>query len=215
MDTAPPPAPRPSTLPGVLAAPPRPPEWITPLAIVCIIFGAGGVLQGLASILTPWIVGLLKPFASQVPTTQALEGRVPTLVAVGLLTAAVAAILLTAGILLARRRPTAVRTLRAWAVLKLLLSAVTLAVNAVIQRDQLAAMQSARPGGTPMPPGMAPFMNATLYVGLAIAALWLAALPVFILVWFSRPRPKADLAAWFAGAGLTHATAAPPPAPAR
>jgi hypothetical protein len=178
----------PPTQPGPLSATPRPPAWPTVLGVISIVFGAGGLFFGLLSMLMPIV--LKAAGAAQAGVSLAAEQLQPWTLALHFASFCLAGLLLTAGILIVRRRPAAPTLTFVWAVLRMILVvfAATMAYSA--QKAQFAAM-SGQPGSPP------PSVSAVIAIGTAIfALLWGWAWPVFLLIWFSRSKVKAHVATW-------------------
>jgi hypothetical protein len=80
-----------------------------------------------------------------------------------------------------------------WAILKIPLVAVNVGVGHAIQRQTWESMQSS---GAGFPGGQGGFFSFVGPVTVVIGLLWGWTLPVFMLVWLSRRKIKADVAGW-------------------
>jgi len=119
------------------------------------------------------------------------------------------ALLLAGGILLLRRRRVASPVLKFWAVLKLAGGTYLVYQNTILTKIQFAALF--RPEiSMPEVDGSneiledfdrimdttSGIMQAVVWFGAVFGWLWLAALPVFLLIWLNRSRVKAEIASW-------------------
>ena len=114
-------------------------------------------------------------------------------VVVSLLSAAVAILLLAAGIGLVQRRRWSPRVFTIWAPLKIVLAIASTVVGWAIQQETMEAMRTQVPGMGALGPGT---MESFASVGAVFALLWGCALPVFVLIWFARGSIKAQVAEW-------------------
>ena len=119
----------------------------------------------------------------------------PWLAACEIASAALAVWLLVAGIGVLRRRRWSRRAILAWAIARMA-EAVPAAVLAyLIAQGQLGAMMDS-PQAAAVPGGIAVFIRGAglLGFGWTLALAW--AMPVFVLVWFTRRRVREEVAAW-------------------
>lgn len=185
------------------ATPPTPPSaWPTVIGIIAIVFGVGGSLLGIFGLLSPIIN---KAIAQNMPTSQQtmLDSMAPPplwAIVNSLITLGLAVLLLVAGITLMRRVASGRGLCRTWAVLKILL----VTVNAVIgyfmatqMADAMTQMQQQNPAMQGAPAG---FMQGMAGIGVCVGLVWGWALPIFMLIWFSRARIKEETASWSAAA---------------
>jgi hypothetical protein len=107
------------------------------------------------------------------------------------ITLPVAVLLLVAGVGIVQRRRWGLKATMAWAVVKIVVVVVTSIGGYMVMREQLRAM--ARSGPTTMPTG---FMETMQFAGVVVGILWGWALPIFMLVWFSRAKIKAETVIW-------------------
>lgn len=194
----------PPMFPGAL--PPPRPVWPMVIGIIAIVFGSlaalGGAWGVLGIALMGWLPSVMpKPPAGQPDPTQfmtAILAWQPWLIAVSVATLLIAIWLLTGGIMLIKRRAAARMALISWAIAKMALVLASVAVNYHVQQAQFAAMQQA---GGPMS-GMAAIMSAVGVVSIALGVIWGWILPVFMLIWFARPRIARQVRAWRGEPGL-------------
>ncbi len=99
------------------------------------------------------------------------------------------ALLVGAGGLM-RRKHWGVKTCVVWAVLKIVYELAVIYPAIEMQSQQLQLM--AEEG----PPEMAKFMQVFMVVGILLGLAIGVALPIFLLIWFRRPRIKEEIAGW-------------------
>ncbi|NNF44738.1 MAG: hypothetical protein HKO59_05770, partial [Phycisphaerales bacterium] len=100
---------------------------------------------------------------------------------------------------------------KAWAITKIVFVVANSSVGYLVNRAQFEAMMD-DPGMASMGSG---FFSAIGIVGVVFGLLWGWALPVFLLIWFGRPKVKQEMATW-AGGGVPALPAEPatwPPEP--
>ncbi len=185
----------PPTEPGQLAMPRGPSSWPTVVGIIAIVLAAGAMLMGVWGAVSPLF---LDAMGKVMPPGQggmfAEMGRhAGWIVASGLVSMAVAGLLLAGGIGLVKRRRWAIATCRGWAILKIIYAVGSSAVNYQIQEANLEAMSRQTPGMAAMPGGVT---DAMLVGGTVIGLLWSWAFPVFVLIWLARKTVKAETGSW-------------------
>jgi hypothetical protein len=177
-----PPPPPPAPPPPPPPYPQRPPSWPKVIGIISIVFA------GLGLICTP--IGLATREAAGPAGAEAMEGAPPWYAtyqtASALAGIVVAAILLVAGILLCKRRP-AGRTMH---ITYAILNIVVAVGNVIAAASAVGQMDSG-------PAGAAPFKGVFIG-GIVIGLVIGLAYPIFILVWFTRPKVRDEVAAWAA-----------------
>jgi hypothetical protein len=192
----------PPTEPGEVT-PVRPPEaWPTVIGVLAIVFGSLGLLSGVC---TGFGTAFMAMGGSLVPEEagdmQALMAvNVPYPWAQGahaLLEFALSATHLVGGILLVTRRPAAARVLVGFAWADLVSNTLGAVLGYFVMRAGAAAMaehpdlEAASAMG-----GMAEAMGAAwLVLDWLFTAVW----PVFLIVWFARPRIRETVATWTPG----------------
>lgn len=181
--------------PGGMQMPEQRSAWPTVIGIIAIVLGSLGILGGCWGLATPWFLGVIKDI---VPPGQATgmefveEWRAWTVIN-SLVGTGVAILLLFAGIGLRRCRRWAVPTCVTWAVVKMLFVVVNSVLMYMIQRPGLEAMAQQNPGMSGMGSG---FLVLIGIISVVFGILWGWAFPVFLLVWLSRAKIKAETAAW-------------------
>ncbi len=201
MDTPMPIPTAPPTEPGVIQVHRRPPAWTIPLGIVYIALGALAFLMSITQLITTrWSMTLMRNF----PGTQgslatfekyALETTVSQAMAMvcGLL-------VFVAGIFVILKRRRAVPLLMVWAVLKIVTAIGTAWLSGTAQQAQMEmtmAQISAQNTGRGPPPGaMNAIFSLTMVVSVFFTLAWLAALPIFTLIWFRLRGVREYVAGW-------------------
>lgn len=193
----PPPSLTPPTVQGALPVPR--PKWPTVIGVIGLILGVLGVLGAVWGALAPFIVPALFGADSQIVTNSpALHGPwMPFAVAANLYGLGVSVMLIIGAMLLLRWRPSAVTAFRLWAVNSLIATVMGFAIAIGSALPQLEQAQAQMGGGSAF---MMPMMVVFMLFGFAMSA----AMPVFVLIWFSRAKVKADVVRWFVG-GATRA----------
>ena len=184
------------------AIPPKPSSWPMVIGVIAIIFGSLATLQGCMGLGWPLVAGL---FTSVMPEDQAemmntTEPLMPLMIISAGLTMVIAIVLLIGGIGLTKRSPGSPKTCRIWAGSKMLLVVYASIVGYLVQQAQMEAMQRMLEDD-PNTAGAMPGIIGTIMaiVGplfLVFAIIWGWALPIFMLIWFSRRKIKAEIAQW-------------------
>ncbi len=197
------PPPTPMTPPTDAGAiPPKPSSWPTVIGIIAIIFGSLATLQGCMGLGWPLVAGL---FTSAMPEDQAemmsiTEPLMPLMIISGGLTMVIAIVLLIGGIGLTKRSPGSPKVCRIWAGSKMLLVVYASIVGYLVQQAQMEAMQRMLEEDPNTPAAMPGFLGTFMAVfgplTLVLGIVWGWALPIFMLIWFSRTKIKAEIAQW-------------------
>lgn len=161
------------------------------IGIIAIVVGSFGILGGIWVSFTPaflrWSVSISG--VEQEVALESFDRHSTWFLLTSILASAVALFLLAVGIFLLRRRRAAVNMCRFWAATKIIYVALNLFVGVAIQKEYLAGMQ----GNTSLPGWISGVTGGfTILFGL----VWGWALPVFLLVWFSRKKVRAEVAGW-------------------
>lgn len=185
-------------------------SWPKVLGIIAIVLGAlaavGSCIGAGASFFAGAMVDL-------VPEGEAsgLEGMMAWqswLVGLSVLATGLGIGLLVGGVGLVRRRPFAATACLGWAILKMVYVLASAFVGYQVNVAQFEVMQN-DPNMAGMPAG---FMGAVSLFGATLGVLWGWALPIFMLIWFSRRRIHEEVESW----GLSaHQMPVPAPAAAR
>lgn len=167
------------------------PVWPTVIGVLGIVLGSLGLLGGIWGAVAPIVMKTLFQNTAMDPNMpQFTERWIHWTVILSVLTSAVAVLLIVAGAGILKRAAWSPRAARIWAVLKMVLVIANLVVTFEIQRSALAAATQA--GG----PGMTVNANLIMIPSLCFGLLWGWALPVFLLIWFSRASIKEQVSKW-------------------
>lgn len=190
-----PPPPTPPTRPSLTERPQGSPVWPTVIGVIAIVFGSAAILGGFWGVL--YFLNFERISAMFPPGTAhmmdvVLEWRAFMTLSSGLMSAT-AAILLIAGIGILKRRRWSVRTCAGWAILKMLVIVPQAVAGAMMQQAQMEKFS--QQAGNAMPGGTGIFAAIHVFtIGATIAWGW--ALPVFLLIWFSRAKVKQETVQW-------------------
>lgn len=174
-------------------------KWPKLLGIISIIFGVGGILQSIAAPFTAALTrSSMQAFVEQGADQARVDDYLTKLQSNAYLGGGIylvlGVILLVGGIMLLKRKPMSSLVLQAWAVLKILGGGFMIFKSMAIQKTQMDIMFSATAGNEAEMIG-----NITKYAvwfGLAFGFIWLAALPIFFLIWFNREKIKTQMSEW-------------------
>jgi hypothetical protein len=192
--------PPPFSPPSHLAAPGT--KWPKVLGIIAVVFGAGGVLMsaiGPVSLL--FLRKQMQVFVDQGADQATVDDYIAKITSHTYISSVAAAVvgilLLTGGILLLRRRKVASPILQSWAVLKLIVGGLVVFKSLALSRMQMGIIMS----NDALSSGKEAEMinniaSYGLWIGLIFQLLWLAILPVFILIWFNREKARRDMSSW-------------------
>ncbi len=183
----------------------RPSQWPTVIGVLAIIFGAFEVLGGCGGIVLPWFISaMVEALPEEQPLGMAAMvewGR--WMVAGSLAGLGLGVLLLVGGVRLMQRRPRGRTLCLTWAALRMPVVVFGLVVGYLMQQDHLVAMQEMFASDPSVPAAMSAmfgrFMQAGVLAGSVIGLLWGWALPVFMLIWFSRGKIKTEVASWSGG----------------
>lgn len=186
-----------------------PSRWPVTFGITSIVFGVIGLLSSLLQIAQ--YVMYSSGFMSKIMTASAtgpdkganemveemfgsMAEMAPRIIASQSVLAVLALVLLVGGILLLMRRRVANWTIQVWAVLKFIAAGFAVYLNwqmmTQMQSGMFAKISAGGPAGAPSPMETVNVIYIVFYV---IYFIWLAALPVFFLVWLNREPIKDDL----------------------
>ena len=181
---------------------PKPSSWPMVIGVIAIVFGSLAALGGCMGLGWPLVAGL---FTSVMPEEQAemmdaTTALMPLMMVSSGLGMPVAIVLLIGGIGLTKRKAGSPKTCKIWAGLKMLLVVYSSIVAYLVQQAQMEAMQrmlEEDPNASAAMPGFfGTFMAIIAPLTLVFGILWGWALPIFMLIWFSRRKIKAEIAQW-------------------
>lgn len=167
------------------------PVWPTVIGVVGIVLGSLGLLGAIWGAVAPLVMKTLFPNMAADPDMPHFSERwIQSTIISGVVSSAVAIILIVAGAGMLKRTAWSPRVARIWAVIKMVLVVANLVVAFQIQQSTMANM--AQVGGR----GMVVNVNFLTIPGILFGLLWGWALPVFLLIWFSRPSIKEQVSKW-------------------
>jgi len=163
--------------------------------MIGIILGALGMLGGLWGMVSPLFVSFM---TSRMPpgaehAFDAVEQMNTWMVVGSILSLLVAGLLLAAGIGLLRRRLWGLACYSAWAMLKILWVAVNTGITLSMRDATMEFIGASNPSGPIIPARLTTLITVIVPVG---ALIWGWALPVFMLIWLSRAKIKAETVQW-------------------
>lgn len=190
----------PVAAPGDASPPPQRESggWHKPIGIVSIVLGVCGFVGGCMHLLSPLFMPFFEEFMrAAVPKGQptgmeAISSNSGRLVAQGAMAAAAAALLVAAGIGLAKQRRWGAKLSVTWSVVKMIVVVATLLIAWPMQKASLEAMQQNAAGGQ----FGSGFYTMTAVLSIGFGLLWGWAYPVFLLIWFGRRKIKDQIATW-------------------
>lgn len=186
------------------AVPPLPPDstpstWPKPIGILAIVLGSLGLLGAPLSLIPLSFVETQIRSLGEIDEAK-LDAFLRDLTTQSQISASIyfllGGLLLAGGIVLLKRRRAASLLLQSWAVLKLIAGSALLIKQSALTERQMELMTF---GGelsgqaTDVPEKAA---GISVLFGLIGGFVWLAALPVFLLIWLNLPKIKRDLARW-------------------
>ncbi len=202
-DLPPPALMTPPVEPGEIPHPPS--AWPKVIGVITIIFGSLAILQGCLGAVSTLFLGAFASVAPQEQEAlfQAMEDLKPWMIIGAVLTLALGILLLVAGIGLVRRRAWSPTACMVWAGIKMMFVVGNTILADMAQQAQFEAMQEMMQQDPNMPAGMPAMMGSFMQVfgvfAIVVGILWGWALPVFLLIWFSRSKIKAEVAGWARG----------------
>lgn len=206
-----------SAVPEFGMSPPRPPQhpgelpaqqsaWPSVIGIIMIVLGSLGVAMyacgGVFTVLMPALMGAAASSGAQSDPILAAQTDVTQRYLVwnlvnSIVLLALGIMLLTAGIGLLRRRAWSVGLGRGWAIGRIAWTIPATYMGYRVAIETFAAMEKAsQESGQPMPPFFGVMMQGGSIVGSAVGAIFVCALPVFVLIWFARGRVRSEVATW-------------------
>ena len=97
--------------------------------------------------------------------------------------------------MLLKRKPTASPVLKIWSVAKIIAGCYLTFANMSVSKLQMSIMTNSDVLGNEAEM-ITQFTSIGVIVGAVFGLLWLAALPVFLLIWLNRARIREDIRSW-------------------
>lgn len=177
-------------------------RWPKVIGIIAIVLGSLGALGGCVGMFGPMFADMIKEVAEGQAGTAATVVQMEVAaewatwtVVQSICGLAVGVVLILAGVGLLKRRAWAPRATIAWAVLKMLL-VIGASVGGYGQAKALIDRMADDPNMQGLPQGVTAFGSIVATIVVGLGAVWGWALPVFMLIWFSRSKIKAETAQW-------------------
>lgn len=175
-----------------------PATWPTAVGVISIVLGSLGALVWAWSALAPLFMGTFATFASanhpeMNATIQAQKDTAVWTVSAGSLNTITSLLLMISGIGLANRSPWSPGAARLWAMLKIPVAIFAVIATGITQRAMYQAMAKQPNGPSAAAAGMGSAL--TVFTG-ALSLAWGWAFPIFMLIWLSRPKVRAEIAGW-------------------
>ena len=174
-------------------------RWPTVIGIIAIVLGSLGALGGGVGMFGPMFTGMIKEFVEDQPGTAATVVQFEVTaewatwnIVQSICGLAVGVVLILAGVGLLKRRGWGPKATISWAVLKMLL-VIGASVGGYGQAKTLIDRMVDDPNMQGLPQGA---LSIGIVIGVGLNAVWGWALPVFMLIWFSRSKIKAETAQW-------------------
>ncbi|MEX2218940.1 MAG: hypothetical protein WD749_09290 [Phycisphaerales bacterium] len=194
--------------PPIDSAMPPPPSgpttWPMVIGIIAIVLGSLGLLSSCAGIAGPLFVKFAAAMAeeggakeSEMVALRGIEQYMGLLILDSILGLVAAALLLVAGIGLLKRTAWSPRAMVIWAIGKIPLVVFATVVGYLVNQAQFEAMANDPQQKTPVPAGL---MEAIAAGSAVFTFIFGIALPIFVLVWFTRAKVRAETAGWRAPA---------------
>jgi hypothetical protein len=177
--------------------------WPKAIGIVAMIFGVLGSLGGLWAVGTSFFTEMLAKLSHLPPDSY--EKWRPFMVGNGLATLFLGGLLFFGGLFLMQRKRSSSKMLNSWAILKMIVGVTCLYFNFLMQKEQMPLMmeyqkemmeKAGAPGVEKMADMVTGMTEVMVIVGLVAGLVWLMVLPVFMLIWFIRPKIRHEVAGW-------------------
>jgi len=188
----------PPTDAGDIVRPRRESSWPTVIGILAIIFGSLAAVGGLCGLFGPLFAGKMASMVPEEASAGLEEAQVWSAwnVISQILAMGLGVLCLTTGIGLVQRRLWAIGTAKVWAGLKILFAIITTIVAYMSLPqilDEISQQTAQDPNAPALPQGV---LEGATTIGLFAFLLWACALPVFMLIWFSRGKIKNEITEW-------------------
>lgn len=177
-------------------------KWPTTLAIIAIIFGVGGLFQGIVAPFSAMMTkSSVQVYVEQGVPQELVDDYLQKLESTSYYSAAIygilGAILLAGGIMLLKKMKASGLVLQIWSVLKIVGGGYVAFVGIAIAGEQVDLMFSSENldfgESGEIVTSVAGIATKVITV---LQLIWIAALPVFFLIWFNRATIKEQMKEW-------------------
>lgn len=197
----------PPTAPGMLSVPNRPAAWPSVVGVICIVFGGLGVLGGLwgAASNIMMLLGTMpvQPMGggpTNIDLLPTFRTMAPMVITGEALKVVLSVALILVGVAMHKRNPIARPAAVWWSIAKIVLSIAVAAVTAWVQYEIMTEVMNAMSQDPNVPAQMKGVMTGVMAGAIGMAVLfgiaWGGALPIFLLIWFSRAKVRAEVQRW-------------------
>jgi hypothetical protein len=176
--------------------------WPRVLGIIALVFAVGGVVAALMTMVSSLFMESALGMMQSLPGAESEDlAQLEAAIAAGrewrgvigvlsIVRGGVAVLLFAGGVFLTQRKRISGPVLRAWAILQGLFVLASVGVDVMVQRSTMV-----------MPEGVddataATVMNVMAAASSAFGLLWGWALPIFVLIWFSRRVITREVGGW-------------------
>jgi len=174
--------------------------WPMVVGVIAIVLGGFGALANGIGTITVFLTDVITDLMQQAPSAQsqmeafrATEPFKYWSAGASCFATILSIVLLVAGILLIKRRASVARLYVIWSVLRIISVIVGTSIGYISLQHQFEAMANDPNASSPPMAGLAEdFAIAEVFIG----SLWGWALPIFLLIWFSRSKIKSEVAEW-------------------
>ena len=177
--------------------------WVKPIGIIAIVFGAGALCMNLLGIAAQFLTSTLAASANA-DISNAFAGQeklLPWIMTASGLRMITDIMLVVTGALLLNRNPKGAQLSKLWGASKIFVVMIGCWVGFLAAQIQMeAANKNTQLSAMPMG---GKYYEIGVLAGIVMSALWGCALPVFMLVWFSRSKIKTEVANWTTGSQST------------
>lgn len=172
------------------------------IGILMIVFGSLSILSNLCGVIQQLVLPrLMSQFGSasaqgaMQSQFQAMGAYSVPMAVLGMIQVGVGALCLVGGVQLLKKNWKGIVLARVWGVLKILLAFISTGVGLAMSRAMTNQMMS-QSGSAGVPANMGSFMMISQIVGAIIGFLVAVALPIVVLVWFSRAKIQREVDEW-------------------
>lgn len=197
----------PPTVPGMLSVPDRPAAWPSVVGVLCMVFGGLGVLGGVwgAASNIMMLLGTMpvQPMGggpTNIDLLPTFRTMAPLVIGGEALKVVLSVALILVGVAIHKRKPIARPAAVWWSIAKIVLSIAVAAVTAWVQYEIMSEVIDAMSQDPNVPAQMKGVMSGVMAGAIGMAVLfgiaWGGALPIFLLIWFTRARVRAEVQRW-------------------